>query len=116
MMRFKRTLIFSMVGLLLLMQSTTLVAQGPYSILTGTVRGIHVHGLKRWLEVESGKDKAIVELRIGRNTRYSPRQPSAGEKVKVEYLTNRGVPVAYSVTLLEGAQESPKVAPKKSSK
>jgi hypothetical protein len=114
MMRFKRILVFSIVALLLLMQSSALVAQGPYSILTGVVRGIHVHVLRKWLEVESDKDKAVVELRIGRDTRYSPRLPSVGEKVKVEYLTNRGVPVAYSVTILEEAKRSPKEAPKKS--
>ena len=117
MMRFKRTLIFSMVGLLLLMQSTTLVAQGPYSILTGVVRGIHVHGVRRWLEVESDKDKAIVNFRIGHNTRYTPqRYPDAGERVKVEYLTQKGVPIAYSVTLLGGAKETQKEVPKRSSK
>ena len=81
------------------------MAQGPYSILTGTVRGIHVHGLKRWLEVEGHEDKTIVNFRIGHNTRYIPhRYPNVGEKVKVEYLTERNVPVAYSVTILEGGK------------
>ena len=100
-MRFKRILIFSVVVVLLLvMGSSALVAQEPYSTLTGIVRGIHVHGLKKWLEVENTQDKAIVEIRIGRKTRYTPRRPSAGEKVKVEYMTQRGVPVAYSVTII----------------
>jgi hypothetical protein len=101
MMRFKRILIFSVVVVLLLvMESSALVAQEPYSTLTGIVRGIHVHGLRKWLEVENTQDKAIVEIRIGRKTQYTPRLPSAGEKVKVEYMTQRGVPVAYSVTIL----------------
>lgn len=104
MMNLKRIFVFSVIALLIIM-SNTLVAQGPYSIMTGTVTGIHVHGLKRWLEVESAKDKTIVNFRIGHNTRYTPqRYPNAGEKVKVEYLTQRGVPVAYSVTILQGAK------------
>jgi hypothetical protein len=102
MTRFKRVFVFSIVALLIVM-SNTLVAQGSYSILTGTVTGIHVHGLKKWLEVESAKDKTIFNFRIGHNTRYIPqRYPNAGERVKVEYLTQRGVPVAYSVTILGG--------------
>ena len=104
MIRFKRIFVFSIVALLIVM-SNALVAQGAYSILTGTVRGIHVHGLKKWLEVESAKDKTIFNLRIGHNTRYIPqRSPNVGEKVKVEYLTQRGVPVAYSVTIVGGAK------------
>jgi hypothetical protein len=104
MMRFKRIFVFSIVALLIVM-SNTLVAQGSYSVLTGTVTGIHVHGLKKWLEVESAKDKTIFNFRIGHNTRYIPqRYPNPGEKVKVEYLTQRGVPVAYSVTILGGAK------------
>ncbi len=104
MIRFKRVFVFSIVVLLIVI-SNALVAQGAYSILTGTVTGIHVHGLKKWLEVESAKDKSIVNFRIGHNTQYVPqRYPNAGEKVKVEYLTQRGVPVAYSVTILGGAK------------
>lgn len=111
-MRFKKVFVFSVAVSLLLMQSSVLLSQG-YSSLTGVVRGVHVHVFKKWLEVESSGDKAIVEFRIGRKTKYIPRAPSAGEKVKVQYLTNRGVPVAYSVTILEGAKEGPKQEPKK---
>ena len=104
MIRFKRIFVLSMVALLIVV-SSALVAQGAYSILTGTVTGVHVHGLKKWLEVESTKDKTIVNFRIGHNTRYTPhRYPNAGERVKVEYLTQGGVPVAYSVTILGGAK------------
>jgi len=114
---FKRVFVFSIVVLLLLMESGALVAQGPYSILTGIVRGIHVHGLRKWLEVESEQDKAIVNFRIGHSTRYTPqRYPDVGERIKVEYLTQKGVPIAYSVTLLVGAKETQKEVPKKSSK
>ena len=104
MIRLKRVFVFSIVVLLIVI-SNALVAQGAYSVLTGTVTGIHVHGLKKWLEVESAKDKSIVNFRIGHNTRYVPqRYPNTGERVKVEYLTQRGVPVAYSVTILGGAK------------
>jgi len=102
MIRLKRVFVFSIVALLIVI-SNALIAQGAYSIFTGTVTGIHVHGLKKWLEVESAKDKSIVNFRIGHNTRYVPqRYPNTGERVKVEYLTQRGVPVAYSVTILGG--------------
>jgi len=103
----KRVFVISMVVLLLLAQSSVLFSEG-YSTLTGIVKGIHVHGFKKWLEVEGTRDKAVVDFRIGRNTRYNPRLPAAGERVRVEYLTNRGVPVAYSVTILEGTRKGSK--------
>jgi hypothetical protein len=102
-------LIFTFIAVLFLLGINALMAQEPYSTLTGIVRGVHVHGLRKYLEVENEQDKAIVNFRIGHNTRYTPhRYPNLGEKVKVEYLTQRGVPVAYSVTILEGSKESPK--------
>jgi hypothetical protein len=114
MMNFKRIFIFSVIGLLLFMELSTLVAQERYSILTGTVVGIR---LRRWLDVESENDKAIINFRIGHSTRYTPhRYPYVGEKVKVEYLTQQGVPIAYSVTILEGAKATQEMAPKRSIK
>jgi len=102
-------LIFTFIAVLFLLGINALMAQEPYSTLTGIVRGVHVHGLRKYLEVENEQDKAIVNLRIGHNTRYTPhRYPNPGERVKVEYLTQRGVPAAYSVTILEGQKESPK--------
>jgi hypothetical protein len=51
--------------------------------------------------VKSNKDAFIVDFRIGRDTVYTPhRYPYLGEKVEVEYLTDRGVDVAYRVTIL----------------
>jgi hypothetical protein len=45
----------------------------------------------------------FINFRIGHKTVYTPqRYPYSGEKVKVEYLTQRGVPVAYTVTILKG--------------
>lgn len=86
-----------------------LVAQERYSTLIGTVIGIRT---RIWLDVESEKDKAIVNLRIGRRTVYTPqRYPNIGERVRVEYLTQKGIPVAYTVTILEGSKETPKKAP-----
>jgi len=113
----KGILIFTFVAVLFIGGINALMAQEPYSTLTGVVRGVHVHGLRKWLEVENDQDKAIVNLRIGRNTRYTPqRYPNPGERVKVEYSTQRGVPVAYSVTFLEGSKESPKEVPKEAPK
>ena len=105
-MNLKRIFIFSFVALLLIMESSMLIAKESYSNFTGTVVGIR---LRKWLEVESGKDKGIVNFRIGRSTRYIPhRYPNVGEKVKVEYLMRRGDRVAYTVTILEGSKKSPK--------
>ncbi len=83
----------------LLLQTIQLIAQEKFTVLTGKVIGIRA---RMWLDVESEKDKAIVNFRIGRRTVYNPhRYPFAGERVKVEYLIQRGVPVAYTVTILE---------------
>jgi hypothetical protein len=55
--------------------------------------------------VESEKDKAIVNFRIGGKTVYnSHRYPNPGEKVKVEYLIRRGTPVVFTVNILEGSK------------
>jgi hypothetical protein len=103
---FKKIVLFTLVMVWLVLEAGALVAQDRYSTLIGSVKGIHVHGLRKWLEVESEQEKAIVNFRIGKNTVYNPhRYPNVGEKVKVEYLTNRGVPVAYTVTILGGQKE-----------
>jgi hypothetical protein len=97
---FKRILIFVFILAWLLLETNPLIAQGSYSILTGKVTGIRS---RLWLDVESETDKAIVNFRIGHKTVYIPhRYPNPGERVKVEYLVQRGVPVAFTVTILEG--------------
>jgi len=99
---FKRILIFAFIAMLLMLEANHLMAQGPYSILTGKVLGIRG---RMWLDVESGTDKAIVNFRIGRKTVYIPhRYPNPGERVKVEYLVQRGAPVAFTVNILEGSK------------
>ncbi len=74
-----------------------------YSILTGTVTQISW----RWLVIESG-DGEIVPLRVGWRTVYPNRIPYVGDKVKVEYLIDRGVHVAYSVATLDSVKEEVK--------
>jgi len=107
---FRRIIIFTFIGIWLLLQTNVSIAQGSYSTLIGTVKGIHGW---RWLDVESEKDKNIYNFRIGRKTVYTPqRHPNVGEKVKVEYLTHRGIYVAYTVTILEPQAEGPKESPK----
>ena len=99
----KRMIIAVLVAAWVLLQVHGLIAAEQYSTLKGTVRGIHLHGFKKWLEVENEKDHSVMNFRIGKNTVYTPhRAPQAGEKVKVEYLTHNGVPVAYTVKILEG--------------
>jgi hypothetical protein len=96
----KSILFFTVIALLLLFEAKALMAQERYSVLVGTVLGIRA---RLWLDVQSEKDKVVVNFRIGHKTVYTPqRYPYAGEKVKVEYLTQRGVPVAYTVTILKG--------------
>jgi hypothetical protein len=85
----------------MMLEANALIAQTSFSVLHGKVVGIS----RMWLNVESEKDKAIVNFRIGRKTVYIPhRYPNMGEKVKVEYLTHQGTPVAYTVTILEGSK------------
>ena len=97
-----KILIFVLILGLLVLEANSLVAQAPYSILTGKVVGIRT---RMWLDVESETDKAIVNFRIGRKTVYVPhRYPNPGERVKVEYLLQKGVSVAFTVTILEGSK------------
>lgn len=99
---FKRILVLVFIAALLMLAANHLIAQEKFSILNGKVLGIRA---RMWLDVESETDKAVVNFRIGRKTVYVPhRYPNPGEKVKVEYLTQRGTPVAYTVTILEGSK------------
>ena len=85
------------------MEVNHLIGQEKFTVLTGKVVGIRA---KLWLDVEGEKDKAIVNFRIGRRTVYIPhRYPYPGERVKVEYLVERGVPVAFTVNILESSKQ-----------
>ena len=98
---FKRILILTFIIALIMLEANTLIAQTSFSVLHGKVVGIS----RMWLNVESEKGKAIVNFRIGRKTVYNPhRYPNLGEKVKVEYLTAQGTPVAYTVTIIESSK------------
>jgi hypothetical protein len=98
----KRILIFSFVVAWLMLEANPLLAQEKFSVLTGKVVGIRA---RLWLDVESEVDKAIMSFRIGRRTVYIPqRYPNPGERVKVEYLIQRGTPVAFTVNILEGSK------------
>jgi hypothetical protein len=99
-------LVLFSLSLFILLEANTSWAQERFSTFVGKVIGVRT---KLWLDVESQTDKAIMNFRIGRKTVYTPhRYPNPGEMVKVEYQTQRGVPVAYSVTLVEGTKESSK--------
>jgi hypothetical protein len=83
----------------------TLIAQGSYSILIGTVKEVRSG---TWLVVESEKDKTVFNLRIGYRTIYRPsRYPNAGEKVKVEYSKHQDALVAYTVTIVDAETGKP---------
>jgi len=98
----KRIFVLVIIAALFVLEANHLFAQEKFSILNGKVIGIRA---RLWLDVESEADKAIVNFRIGHKTVYVPhRYPNPGEKVKVEYLVNRGTPVAYTVTILEGSK------------
>ena len=77
-----------------------------YSILTGTVTEVSW----RWLVIESN-DGRIVPLRVGWKTVYPNHIPFVGDKVRVEYLIDRGVHIAYSVAPLEN--EKKEIEPQK---
>jgi hypothetical protein len=99
---FKKLLIFTFVMALLMMEVNSLIAQEKFSVLTGKVVGIRG---RRWLDVESETDRAVVNFRIGRKTVYVPhRYPNPGERVKVEYLVQKGVSIAFTVNILEGSK------------
>ena len=101
-MRTNRVFLVMFVALWLILEANQLVSQEQYSTCIGTVVGIQ-KVFRKWLDVKSDKDQLLVKFRIGRDTVYIPhRYPYAGEKVKVEYLPNRGVDVAYRVTILGG--------------
>jgi hypothetical protein len=98
---YKRILILTFMITFIMLEANTLIAQTSFSVLHGKVVGIP----RMWMNVESDKDKTVVNFRIGRKTVYIPRRyPNLGEKVKVEYLTLQGTPVAYTVTILEGSK------------
>jgi hypothetical protein len=87
---FKRILIFVFILAWLMLEANPLVAQGPYSILTGKVTGIRS---RLWLDVESETDKAVVNFRIGHKTVYIPhRYPNPGERVKWNIWYNEEFP------------------------
>jgi hypothetical protein len=99
---FKRIFILTFIALWVMLEANVLFSQQHYSTFIGTVVGIQ-GGFRKWLDVKSNKDGLIVNFRIGRDTVYTAhRYPYPGEKVKVEYLPNRGVDVAYRVTVLGG--------------
>ena len=103
-----------LVSLFTLMEAKTSGTQERFSTFVGKVIGVRA---KLWLDVESQTDKAIMNFRIGRKTVYVPhRYPNPGETVKVEYQTQKGVPVAFTVTILEGTKEGSKEKPKETSK
>ena len=62
---FKRFLILPFIIALFILEANCLIAQEKFSVLTGRVIGIRA---RLWLDVEGGKDKAIVNFRIGRKT------------------------------------------------
>ena len=94
---YRKILVLALVGIFLLLEATVLVAQEKYSVFTGKVLNVR---LRKWLDVE-GDDKVVMNFRVGTKTVYNPqRYPAPGERVKVEYLTHKGVPVGYTVTIL----------------
>ena len=97
----QRFLIIIVIALCLMLEASLSVAQDHYTTLTGTVVGVH-RGFRKALEVKSDKDQASVIFRIGKKTVYIPhRYPSAGERVKIEYLIEKGVNVAFVVSIIK---------------
>jgi len=55
----KRILIFTVIALLLLFEAKALMAKERYSVLVGAVLGIRA---RLWLDVQSEKDKVVVNF------------------------------------------------------
>ena len=84
-----------------MLEASLSVAQDHYTTLTGTVVEVH-RGFRKAIEVKNEKDQATVIFRVGRKTVYVPnRYPSPGERVKVEYLIEKGVNVGFVVTIIK---------------
>jgi len=97
--------VFVLITLSILLEVNSLGAQEK-STFEGKVIGIR---MRLWLDVESQTDKALMNFRIGRKTVYTPhRYPSRGEIVRVEYQVQRGIPVAFTVTVIGGTKDVPK--------
>ncbi len=100
-----RFVVLVLITLFILLEVRNLGAQEK-STFEGRVVGIR---MRLWLDVESQTDKALMNFRIGRRTIYTPhRYPNPGETVRVEYQVQRGIPVAFTVTVVEGAKDAPK--------
>lgn len=93
----KKAIVFSFILFLLLQ----IEAQAQsYSIMTGIVTEVS----SKWLAIKSDEGGTIL-FRVGIRTVYPSRTPTVGEKVKVEYLIDRGVYKGFSVTILETAKK-----------
>ena len=85
--------------LCLVLTANLLDAQEHFLTVTGTVVAIQ-GGARKWLEVKNEKDDTPINFRIGRNTTYVPqRVPAIGEKVRVMYYIEKGVPIATKVLI-----------------
>ena len=103
-MRDRRTFFIFILALWLALEAGALVAQEHFLTLTGTVVAIQ-GGARKWLDVKSETDEVTVSFRIGRNTVYVPsRYPNVGEKVRVVYMTEKGVSVATKVLIFSKEQ------------
>ena len=111
-MRKQGVIIIIFIALWIVIEASALLAQPHFPTLTGTVVAIQ-GGARKWLEVRSDTDGVTFNLRIGRNTVYYPyRYPKIGERVRVLYITEKGVHIATKVSILtkekeEGKRETP---------
>jgi len=97
----RRMIVFMLVALLLVLAASALYARPNYcSMFTGTVVGFQ-GGIQKWLDVRSDVNWGYSNFRVGWRTTYVPnRYTFTGERVRVEYCPDRGVDVAYSVTVI----------------
>ena len=108
----KGLLVIGFLMFLILVEVSVSQAQ-ERKIFEGKVIGMR---MKLWLDVESQQDKAVMNFRIGRRTVYTPhRYPKLGEAVKVEYQLQRGIPIAFTVTRVEGLKDVQKEGTKEDS-
>lgn len=103
-MRRFRFFVIIIVALWVALEANLLVAEEHFPTLTGIVVGIQ-GGARKWLDVKNEADGATVSFRIGRNTVYVPnRLPNAGEKVRILFITEKGVNIATKVLIFSKEQ------------
>jgi hypothetical protein len=107
-MKMQRMTITLFIALWLALGAHALIAQEHFPTLTGIVVGIDGDA-RKWLEVKSETDGVSMNFRIRGDTIYVPyRYPTIGEKVRILYITEKGVSIATKILIFSGEKSGEK--------